>query len=128
MGKRPKRRAPPVEGTTPAPIPPVRAAASLSLVGGLAVCALVAGVYGRSVTFDFTHTDDTVLLKDDARFISNVGNLPRTLARPFFPRSGRSEGYFRPLVTASFFLDARWNGIEPAAFVAPGDPDIVSLH
>ena len=33
------------------------------ILGVLLVCVFVASVYGRSIAFDFTHTDDTVLLE-----------------------------------------------------------------
>ena len=107
------------------PTPPSRAATASPPVGGhvalaglLTILVLIIGVYGRSVRFDFTRTDDTVLLVEDARFIGNLSSIPQTLTRPFFRDSSRGEGYYRPLVTSSFILDAQWNGTQPAAFHA----------
>jgi protein O-mannosyl-transferase len=84
----------------------------------VAILALVLAVYGRSVGFDFTHTDDTVLLVDDAHFVADLGNLPRAFTRTFFRSSGRSEAYYRPLVTISFMIDAQWGGTKPAVYHA----------
>jgi protein O-mannosyl-transferase len=87
-------------------------------LGLVAVAALGLGLYGRSVRFDFTHTDDTVLLVDDARFIGDLANVPKTLSRPFFRASVKSEGYYRPLVTSSFILDAQWTATRAAGYHA----------
>ncbi|HXB56816.1 MAG TPA: tetratricopeptide repeat protein [Vicinamibacteria bacterium] len=83
----------------------------LVFLGGLVIT-----LYGRTAGFDFTRTDDKVLLSDDAAFVQDLTNLPRVFGRPFFPKSPRGEVYFRPIVTASFIMDAQWAGIKPRAF------------
>ena len=88
-----------------------------SLRIGLAVCVLLAAVvHGRSLTFEFTRTDDKVLLLDDEAFIRDAANIPRAFFRPFFPSAPRGETYYRPLVTTSFILDAQWKGVRPFAY------------
>jgi tetratricopeptide (TPR) repeat protein len=85
--------------------------ACLVFLGGL-----VTTLYGRTAGFDFTRTDDKVLLSDDAAFVQDLTNFPKVFGRPFFPKSPRGEVYFRPIVTASFIMDAQWAGIRPRAF------------
>jgi protein O-mannosyl-transferase len=70
-------------------------------------------VHGRSLLFEFTRTDDKVLLLDDEAFIRDRANIPKAFTRPFFPGAPRGETYYRPLVTTSFILDAQWSGVRP---------------
>jgi tetratricopeptide (TPR) repeat protein len=77
---------------------------------------LVAALYGRTASFGFTRTDDRILLNNDAAFIQEPSSLSKVFGRPFFPASPRGETYFRPVVTASFIVDAQWAGIAPRAF------------
>ncbi len=85
-------------------------------LGCLSLSLLIVALYGRTAGFGFTRTDDKVLLTDDASFILDAANLTKIFGRPFFPASSRGETYYRPVVTASFIVDAQWNGIAPGQF------------
>lgn len=85
-------------------------------IGYLCLVLLVVALYGRTAGFAFTRTDDKVLLTDDAVFIGNVWSLGKVFSRPFFPASSRGEAYYRPVVTASFILDAQRGGAAPLSF------------
>lgn len=77
---------------------------------------LILALYGRSTAFEYTDTDDTSLISNRAEFIKNLSNAPTAFKQPFFLSRRHNEGFYRPLATISFMLDAQWNGIEPTAF------------
>ena len=82
----------------------------------LLVLALLCGLlYGRTVGFGFTRTDDTVQLVDHARFVGSLTNLPAAFTQPFFAANG-SASYYRPLVTVTYMLDAQWTATRPAGY------------
>lgn len=83
----------------------------------LLVLALAGALYGRTVGFELTRTDDRVLIVDDAHFIKDLSRVGEAFSRPFFPVSReRSQRYYRPLVTISLMLDAARGGTEPRAY------------
>lgn len=108
----------------PAPPKPDASGGRQLWPAALLLAGLVAAVHGRSIGFDFTRTDDTVLIVDDAAFLTDPSNALAALGEPFFRRGARGEAYYRPLVTLSFMLDASWGGTDPAAFHATN----VALH
>ena len=88
-----------------APLPAARPGCSLAIV---VVAALA--LHARAIGFGFSYLDDDALILDQQQAL-----LPRTAAgarftRPYFPSSGRDHAYYRPLVTASYALDAAWSG------------------
>lgn len=115
-----KRRAEPRPAPSVATARPARRARLLVLGAAL----LAAAVHAPSIQFGLTRTDDKVLLNDDATFLQDARNIPRTLSRPFFPLASRGETYYRPVATTSFILDSQWAGLEPASFHATN----VALH
>jgi hypothetical protein len=74
--------------------------------------ALVLGavllVHGPSVAFGFTGLDDQDLLGDDAAFLRGPVDVLRIFTRPYMHVVDPHHPYYRPLVTASFALDAHW--------------------
>ena len=74
------------------------------LVLPASVFALAVAVYAPTLSADWTSTDDTELVLDDAAFLSSDGALRAAFGRPFFPLGPR-RAYYRPLVTVSFVLD-----------------------
>jgi hypothetical protein len=84
--------------------------------------ALVLGavllVHGRSVAFGLIGLDDQDLLADDAAFLRGPVNVLRIFTRSYMHVVDPHHPYFRPLVTASFALDARWPGTSPVAYHA----------
>src|SRR5579859_1970733 len=85
-------------------------------------CALVLGavllVHGRSVAFGLIGLDDQDLVADDAVFLRGPVNLLRIFTRPYMRVVDPRHPYYRPLVTASFALDAHWPSTSPAAYHA----------
>jgi tetratricopeptide (TPR) repeat protein len=90
-----------------------------------AVVVLAAlAVHARTVAFGFTGLDDRDLVVDDAAFLAHPSNLARIFGRSYMHVVDATHAYFRPLVTASFLLDAQWNGARPFAYHATN----VALH
>lgn len=70
--------------------------------------------YAKTAAYTFSRTDDIVLIVDQADFLRDFSNIPKAFVQPFFPASGKGEGYYRPLVTLSFMADAHWSeGAQP---------------
>jgi hypothetical protein len=87
----------PIKRRTPAE---TRHSQGLPAWPALVVLGLLCGLlYGRTVTFGFTRTDDTVQLVDHSRFVGSLTNLPAAFTQPFFAANGAAN-YYRPLVTA----------------------------
>ena len=75
-------------------------------------------VHGRSVWFGFTGLDDRDLIVDDHAFLTAPWSVLRAFTRSYMHVVDASHGYYRPIVTASFALDARWSGLHPAGYHA----------
>ncbi len=81
----------------------------------LALAILCVALYGRAAWFEFTRTDDTVQLDENARFVADLRNLPEAFAQPFFAANGAGN-YYRPVVTLTYMLDAQWAGAHPLPY------------
>lgn len=73
-------------------------------------------IHGRAIGFGFSYLDDDVLILDQQQALAPPGGAARAFARPYFPSSGRDHAYYRPLVTASYALDAAWSGTSPRGY------------
>jgi Flp pilus assembly protein TadD len=80
-------------------------------------------LYGRALTFGFTGTDDTLQIVDEAAFLSDLRHAPAAFGRGLFAVSG-AEGYYRPVVTLSYMLDAQVAPARPG----PGHATNVVAH
>ncbi len=94
------------------------------LAPALVVLAAVALVHGRSVGFGFTYLDDEDLIVDDQAFLARPANLAAAFGRAYMHVVDRGHAYYRPLVTASYVLDAQWSGVRPLGYHATN----VALH
>lgn len=74
------------------------------------------GVHGRSILFGFTDLDDRDLIVDDHTFLAQPSSLWRVFGRSYMHVVDASHAYYRPLVTASYVLDARWSGLDPRGY------------
>jgi tetratricopeptide (TPR) repeat protein len=81
---------------------------SSAVVGPALTAALALAVHGRSVGFGLTGLDDRDLVVDDAAFLSAPGSVLRAFTRAYLHVVDPAHGYYRPMVTASLALDARW--------------------
>jgi tetratricopeptide (TPR) repeat protein len=79
---------------------------------GLAALA----VHARTLGFDFTGLDDRDLLVDDQPFLSHPSALWRVFSRSYMHVVDAGHAYYRPLVTASYALDAQWSGVRPLGY------------
>lgn len=85
--------------------------------------ALVAiAVFAPTLGYGFTYLDDDQLILSRGSFLSDASNLFRAFLEPYFGRG--SSSYYRPLVTASYVLDAQWTGLSALGYHATN----VALH
>jgi hypothetical protein len=73
-------------------------------------------VHGASITFGFVGLDDRDLVLEDHAFLARRVNLLRIFTRAYMHVVDGQHVYFRPLVTASYVLDAQWSGVEPFGY------------
>jgi len=81
-----------------------------------AVVAATVALHARTAGFAFSHLDDDVLIVDQQQELTRSGSFWRSFARPYLPPAGRDHAYYRPLVTASYALDAAWSGDRPGGY------------
>lgn len=78
----------------------------------------VALVHGRDVTFGWTSLDDLTLVVDDHAFLAAPGAWWRAFGRTYFFVVDAAHVYYRPIVTASYALDAHAYGTAAAGYHA----------
>lgn len=92
-----------------------------------ALILLPLAVYVRSLAFDFVRADDSDLIAGNQAFLTEWANLPRAFHRSYFDVAGQpvdQQTYYRPIVIASFMLDAHLAGARPAVYHATN----VAIH
>jgi tetratricopeptide (TPR) repeat protein len=85
------------------------------------VPAMVAvAAYARTIGFGFTGLDDRDLVVDDQGFLAQASSLWRVFApgRAYMHVVDAGHGYWRPLVTWTYALDALLGGASPLAYHA----------
>ena len=87
-----------------------------TLLALAAVAVFTVALHARTMTFDYTYLDDEALVLGQQRFFAEPSSVWRAFQRPYFANSQRDHAFYRPLVTASFALDARWPGTTPRAY------------
>ena len=85
------------------------------LLGAVAVALLL---YARTLGFDFTYLDDDVLIRDDQVFLAQPSSVVRSFAHTYFHEAGRDHAYYRPIVNASYGVDANLGGPSPRIYHA----------
>jgi tetratricopeptide (TPR) repeat protein len=73
-------------------------------------------VHARTLGFRFTGLDDRDLIVDDFAFLAGPGAVWRVFGRTYMHVVDAGHAYYRPVVAASFALDARWSGLDPRGF------------
>ena len=86
------------------------------LWAAIAVVVAVVAVHGRSIGFSFTDLDDRDFVVDDHESLVQPGVVSRALSRSYMHVVDPSHAYYRPLVTLSYALDARWSGVRPGGY------------
>ena len=80
----------------------------------MALAALA--VHGRSIAFGFTGLDDRDLILDDRSFLAQPSSLWRVFGRSYMHVVDAGQAYYRPLVSASYVLDALRSGVDPHGY------------
>ncbi len=83
---------------------------------GLLVGLAVVLVHGRSVFFGFTDLDDRDLIVGDSAFLAGGGSLLNVFRRSYMHIVDAEHAYYRPLVTLSYAIDARWGGVRASPY------------
>jgi protein O-mannosyl-transferase len=73
-------------------------------------------VHAHSIAFGFVDLDDRDFIVDDHAFLARPADLLRAFARPYMHVVAPAHPYHRPIVTASFVLDAQWSGTRPFGY------------
>jgi hypothetical protein len=97
-------------------MPETRRPAATNRLLFAAVMVATLALHGRAIGFGFSYVDDDALILDQQKLLAPPAGVWRAFTRPYFPAGGRDHGYYRPLVTASYSLDAAWSGDEPAGY------------
>jgi tetratricopeptide (TPR) repeat protein len=80
------------------------------------ILAFALALHARTIGFGFSYLDDDRLVIDDQSFLTESWSPFKAFARAYFPGGARDHAYYRPLVTASYALDAAVGGDDPAAY------------
>jgi len=80
------------------------------------VAVAVFAVHGRSIAFGFTGLDDRDLILDDQAFLAQPSSLWRVFGRSYMHVVDSGHVYYRPMVSASYVLDALWSGVNPHGY------------
>jgi protein O-mannosyl-transferase len=70
----------------------------------------------RTFAFGFVDLDDRDLIVDDHASLVGPGALARLFGRSYLAVVDAGHAYYRPLVTASYALDARMWGVDPHGY------------
>lgn len=89
-----------------------------------AVGATAFAVHAHSIAFGFVDLDDRDFIVDDYAFLARPADLLRAFARSYMHVVDPAHPYHRPIVTASYVLDAQWSGTRPFGYHATN----VALH
>jgi hypothetical protein len=87
-------------------------------IGTALVVFVALAVHARTILFGFTGLDDRDFVVDDAPFLAVPANLVRVFGRSYMHVVDAAHPYWRPLVAASYVLDAQWQGARPLAYHA----------
>jgi tetratricopeptide (TPR) repeat protein len=72
--------------------------------------ALVGTVlYGRSLWFEFTGSDEILVIQQNVSFLSHLTNIPVAFMQHYL-------GYYRPMIWVSLIVDAQAGGTAPLAY------------
>jgi hypothetical protein len=83
---------------------------------GAVVAAVAFALHSPSLAFGWTELDDRDLVVDDQAFLKASGSVLHAFTRSYFHVVDAAHAYYRPIVTASFVLDASWSGVHPFGY------------
>ncbi len=74
----------------------------------IAIAALGFLLYSQSIHFDYTYLDDNEIILNNLPILQNLNNFFYAFKEDVF--FSYNDAYYRPMLTASFILDAAWGG------------------
>jgi tetratricopeptide (TPR) repeat protein len=69
----------------------------------------------KNTNFDYTKLDDTIIVANNYGFFSNFNNVFKAFEKDNFI-SKEGKGYYRPIQTVSFIIDAQISGEKPDVY------------
>ncbi len=73
-------------------------------------------IYGNSVTYQYTYSDDTQLLVVNQEFLSNFANFPKLFTTDVFISITNPQVFYRPFLNFLFMLELQVSKDSPAIF------------
>ena len=64
---------------------------------------VIFALYGKAINYELTNLDDTILIKDNITYISNIKNIPNFFTTSCF--YSKDCSYYRPILTLSFAIE-----------------------
>lgn len=80
----------------------------------LLLTAVVFSLYGKSIKFDFTYRDDSVLILEKANFLSDIKNVPKLFVTSCF--YSNDFQYYRPILNLVFLTETVFFGVNPEVY------------
>ena len=80
----------------------------------IVVLALI--VYGKSVVYQYTYSDDTQLLVVNQEFLSNLANIPKLFTTDVFISMSNPQVFYRPFLNFIFMLELQVSKDSPVIF------------
>jgi tetratricopeptide (TPR) repeat protein len=84
------------------------------------ICCIIAfvgiAVYGKSIVYDYTFSDDTQLLVVNQEFLGNPANLPKLFTTDVFISMANPNIFYRPLLNLLFMLEMQVSKDTPVLY------------
>jgi hypothetical protein len=84
------------------------------------VCCLIAlagiAVYGKSIAYGFTYSDDIPFIVTNEEFLGNLANMPKLFTTDVFVSMANPHVYYRPLFNLLFMLEIQIAGDAPLVY------------
>jgi tetratricopeptide (TPR) repeat protein len=73
-------------------------------------------IYGSSITYQYTYSDDTQLLVVNEAFLSNLANVPKLFTTDVFVSITNQQVFYRPFLNFLFMLEMQVSKDSPVIF------------
>lgn len=73
-------------------------------------------IYGKSVLYQYTYSDDTQLLVVNQEFLSNLANIPKLFTADVFISIANAQVFYRPFLNFLFMLELQISKGSPVIF------------
>jgi protein O-mannosyl-transferase len=82
----------------------------------LLIIVLAAIVYGKSIAYQYTYSDDTQLLVVNQEFLGNLANIPKLFTTDVFISITNPQVFYRPVLNFLFMLELQISKDSPVIF------------